>query len=75
MIGWILELSYLKEKGALLIFDRFTNLKYRYENRHFWCRGYYVDAVGRNKKAIAEYIKESAARRHSQRSGADERIL
>ena len=40
-----------------MIFDRFANLKYKYGNRHFWCRGYYVDTVGRNKKAIAEYIR------------------
>ncbi len=40
-----------------MIFDRFANLKYKYENRHFWCRGYYVDTVGRNKKAIEEYIR------------------
>ena len=50
-------MGYLKGKSALLIFDRFANLKYRYGNRHFWCRGYYVDTVGRNKKAIAEYIR------------------
>ena len=40
-----------------LIFDRHANMKYRYGNRHFWCRGYYVDTVGRNKKAIQEYIR------------------
>lgn len=40
-----------------MIFDRRANLKYKYGNRHFWCRGYYVDTVGRNKKAISEYIK------------------
>ena len=40
-----------------MIFDRHANLKYKYETRHFWCRGYYVDTVGRNKKAIEEYIK------------------
>ena len=49
--------GYLKGKSALMIFDRFANLKYKYGNRHFWCRGYYVDTVGRNKTAIAEYIK------------------
>lgn len=38
-------------------FDRHANLKYKYGNRHFWCRGYYVDTVGRNKKAIEEYIR------------------
>ena len=40
-----------------MIFDRHANLKYKYGNRHFWCRGYYVDTVSRNKKAIEEYIK------------------
>ena len=50
-------MGYLKGKSALMIFDRHANLKYKYGNRHFWCRGYYVDTVGRNKKAIEEYIK------------------
>ena len=49
--------GYLKGKSALMIFDRHANLKYKYGNRYFWCRGYYVDTVGRNKKAIEEYIK------------------
>lgn len=49
--------GYLKGKSSLMIFDRHANLKYRYGNRHFWCRGYYVDTVGRNKTAIAEYIR------------------
>ena len=40
-----------------MIFDRHANLKYKYGNRHFWCTGYYVDTVGRNKKAIQEYIR------------------
>ena len=40
-----------------MIFDRHANLKYKYGNRKFWCRGYYVDTVGRNKKQIKEYIK------------------
>ena len=39
-----------------MIFDRFANLKYRYGNRHFWCRGYFVDTVGRNKEVIQRYI-------------------
>ena len=39
-----------------MIFDQFANLKYKYGNRHFWCRGYYVDTVGRNKEAIKKYI-------------------
>ena len=49
--------GYLKGKSSLMIFDRHANLKYKYGNRHFWCRGYYVDTVGRNKKAIEKYIK------------------
>lgn len=49
--------GYLKGKSSLMIFDRHANLKYKYGTRHFWCRGYYVDTVGRNKKAIEEYIK------------------
>ena len=47
----------LKGKSSLMIFDRHANLKYKYGNRHFWARGYYVDTVGRNKKQIAEYIR------------------
>ena len=50
-------IGYLKGKSSLMIFDRFANLKYRYGNRHFWCRGYYVDTVGRNRKQIEEYIR------------------
>ena len=49
--------GYLKGKSSLMIFDRHANMKYKYGNRHFWCRGYYVDTVGRNKKAIEEYIR------------------
>lgn len=50
-------MGYLKGKSSLMIFDRHTNLKYRYGNRKFWCRGFYVDTVGRNKKQIQEYIR------------------
>lgn len=50
-------MGYLKEKSSLIIFDRHANLKYKYGNRHFWCRGYYADTVGRNAKVIEEYIK------------------
>ena len=50
-------MGYLKGKSSLMIFDKFANMKYRYGNRQFWCRGYYVDTVGRNKKAIEEYIR------------------
>ena len=49
-------MGYLKGKSSLMIFDRHANLKYKYGNRHFWARGYYVDTVGRNKKAIKAYI-------------------
>ncbi|KAJ53649.1 transposase [Clostridium tetanomorphum DSM 665] len=49
--------GFLKGKSSLMIFERFANLKYKYGNRHFWCRGFYVDTVGKNKKAIEEYIK------------------
>ena len=51
------SMGYLKGKSSLMIFDQFANMKYRYGNRQFWCRGYYVDTVGRNKKAIEEYIR------------------
>ncbi|MBR3353745.1 MAG: IS200/IS605 family transposase [Oscillospiraceae bacterium] len=47
----------LKSKSALMIFDRHANLKYKYGSRSFWCRGYYVDTVGKNEKVIKEYIK------------------
>lgn len=47
----------LKSKSALIIFDRHANLKYRYGSRHFWCRGYFVDTVGKNEKRIKEYIQ------------------
>ena len=50
-------MGYLKGKSSLMIFDRHANMKYKYGNREFWCIGYYVDTAGKNKKAIAEYIK------------------
>lgn len=50
-------MGYLKGKDSLMIFDRHANLKYRYGNRKFWCRGFYVDTVGRNRKQIQEYIR------------------
>ena len=50
-------MGYLKGKSSLMIFDRHANLKYKYGNRKFWCRGYYVDTVGRNEKKIREYVK------------------
>lgn len=51
-------IGYLKGKSSLEIFERHANLKYKYGNRRFWCKGYYVDAVGRNEKAIKKYIAE-----------------
>ena len=50
-------MGFLKGKSSLMIFDRHANLKYKYGNRNFWCRGYYVDTVGKNKKIIEEYIR------------------
>ena len=50
-------MGYLKGKSSLMIFGRHANLRYKYGNRHFWCRGYYVDTVGRNEKAIQEYVR------------------
>ena len=50
-------MGYLKGKSSLMIFDKFANLKYKYGNRHFWCKGYYVSTVGRNEKKITEYIQ------------------
>ena len=50
-------MGYLKGKSSLIIFDRHANLKYKYGNRHFWCRGYFVETVGKNAKKIEEYIR------------------
>ena len=50
-------MGYLKSKSSLMIFDRHANLKYKYGNRHFWCRGYFVDTVGKYETAIREYIE------------------
>ena len=49
--------GFLKGKSSLMIYERFPELKYKYRNREFWCRGYYVDTVGKNERRIAEYIK------------------
>ena len=50
-------MGFLKGKSSLMIFDRHANLKYKYGSRHFWCRGYFVDTVGRNERVIQDYIK------------------
>ena len=51
-------MGFLKGKSSLMIFEKFANLKYRYGNRQFWCKGYYVSTVGRNKQVIEKYIRE-----------------
>ena len=60
-IPWKLSISsfmgYLKGESSLMVFDRHANLKYKYGNRKFWCRGFYVDTVGQNQKRIEEYIR------------------
>ncbi len=50
-------MGYLKGKSSLMIFQKYGNMKFAYRNREFWCRGYYVDTVGKNTKAIKEYIE------------------
>ena len=50
-------MGYFKGKSSLMIYEKYANLKYKYGNRHFWCRGYYVSTVGRNRRAIEEYIR------------------
>ena len=57
-------MGYLKGKSSLMIFERHANLKYKYGNRHFWCRGYYVDTVGKNTKRIQEYIANQLKEDH-----------
>ena len=50
-------MGYLKGKSSLMIYEQFGELKYKYRNREFWCRGYYVDTVGKNANKIKEYIR------------------
>ena len=50
-------MGYLKGKSSLMLYERFGDLKFKYRNREFWCRGYYVDTAGKNSKKIAEYIR------------------
>ena len=54
-------IGYLKGKSSLMIFDRHANLKYKYGNRHFWCRGYYVNTAGADTRAIQAYIQNQLA--------------
>ena len=49
--------GYLKGKSSLMIYEQWGNLKFKYRNREFWCKGYYVDTVGKNAKRIAEYVR------------------
>ena len=55
-------MGYLKGKSAMMIFQKFGNMKFAYRNREFWCKGYYVDTVGKNTKAIKEYISDQLQR-------------
>lgn len=50
-------MGFLKGKSSIMIYEKWGNMKYKYRNREFWCRGYYVDTVGQNRKMIAEYIR------------------
>ena len=50
-------MGFLKGKSSIMIYQRWGNMKYKYRNRSFWCRGYYVDTVGKNTKKISEYIQ------------------
>ena len=49
-------MGFLKGKSSIMIYEKWGNMKFKYRNRQFWCRGYYVDTVGKNEKKIAEYI-------------------
>ena len=57
-------MGYLKGKSATMIYEQFGELKYKYRNREFWCKGYYVDTVGNNSNRIAEYIKHQLEEDH-----------
>lgn len=50
-------MGYLKGKSSLMIYEKYANMKYKYGNRHFWCRGYYVSTVGQNRRTIEQYIR------------------
>lgn len=51
-------MGFLKGKSSIMIYEKWGNLKYKYRNREFWCRGYYVDTAGKDAKKIKEYIKK-----------------
>ena len=58
-------MGFLKGKSSLMIYEKWGNMKYKYRNRQFWCRGYYVSIVGKNEKKIAEYIKQQLSEDHT----------
>lgn len=53
-------MGYLKGKSSVIIYEKWGNIKYKYKNRQFWCRGYYVDTVGKNENAIKKYIENQS---------------
>jgi putative transposase len=57
-------MGFLKGKSSLMIYEKWGNMKYKYRNRQFWCRGCYVSTVGKNEKKIAEYIKQQLSEDH-----------
>ena len=57
-------MGFLKGKSSLMIYEKWGNMKYKYRNRQFWCRGYYVSTVGKNEKKIEEYIKQQLSEDH-----------
>ena len=59
-------MGYLKGKSSLMIFEKYAHMKYKYGNRHFWCRGYYVSTVGRNKRVIEQYIRNQLQEDHAE---------
>ena len=59
-------MGYLKGKSSLMIFEKYAHMKYKYGNRHFWCRGYYVSTVGRNKRVIEQYMRNQLQEDHAE---------
>ena len=67
-------IGFLKGKSSLLIYQKYANMKFKYRDRTFWCRGYYVDTVGRNEGGNSRVCKESRKRRYDRKSDNTERI-
>ena len=61
-------MGFLKGKSSLMIYEKWGNMKFKYRNREFWCRGYYVDTAGKDAKKIQEYIKKPVERRSTGRA-------